>query len=166
MQTVRDNFHYSMFNEMEDKIKNGNSAGSYLEKVLANQEELGMSREEMVILGNVLMDAGGETTAASLQNMSLAIMTYPEQVKKIQDEIDSVVGHNRLPSIEDLESLPYLKAFIAEVSFPPFPHHDDSYYSHFRPTESVLCSLLDYPISLLKTFPIRTMLFPKAPCLS
>jgi len=120
MKTVRDNFHYSMFNEMEEKIKNGNSAGSYLEKVLANKEELGMSRDEIVFLGNVLMDAGGETTASSLQNMSLAIMTYTEQVKKVQAEIDSVVGPDRLPSIEDLDSLPYLKAFIAEVSRLPF----------------------------------------------
>jgi hypothetical protein len=33
---------------------------------------------------------------------------YPEVQKKAQEEIDAVVGHDRLPSFEDRERLPYV----------------------------------------------------------
>jgi len=39
----------------------------------------------------------------------------PEIQRKAQDEIDSVVGIQRLPKISDRNSLPYLEAIIKEV---------------------------------------------------
>ena len=41
---------------------------------------------------------------------------YPEVQKKIQTEIDAVVGSNRLPDFHDRPSLPYINAVIKESS--------------------------------------------------
>jgi hypothetical protein len=35
---------------------------------------------------------------------------------RIQEELDSVVGRDRLPTFDDEQSLPYLVAFIKEVT--------------------------------------------------
>lgn len=39
----------------------------------------------------------------------------PDVFKRIQAEIDSVVGHDRLPSFEDRPNLPYIEAVIKET---------------------------------------------------
>ena len=40
---------------------------------------------------------------------------YPEVQKKAQQELDAVVGNDRLPTIADREHLPYLRALVSEV---------------------------------------------------
>ena len=40
---------------------------------------------------------------------------YPEVLKKAQDELDRVVGRDRLPTIEDRDDLPYVRALVSEV---------------------------------------------------
>jgi hypothetical protein len=40
---------------------------------------------------------------------------YPEVAKKAQEEIDSVVGSDRLPAHADREFLPYVDAIVKEV---------------------------------------------------
>ena len=45
----------------------------------------------------------------------VAMLHFPECVRKVQDEIDGVVGRDRLPTFEDQQSLPYLGGFIKET---------------------------------------------------
>lgn len=40
---------------------------------------------------------------------------YPDVAKKAQEEIDSVVGSDRLPSYADRECMPYVDALVKEV---------------------------------------------------
>lgn len=40
---------------------------------------------------------------------------YPDVQKRAQDEIDRVVGKDRLPSIDDQDELVYVGALIKEV---------------------------------------------------
>ena len=39
---------------------------------------------------------------------------YPKVQKKAQEEIDSVIGPNRLPNFEDRPFLPYINAVVKE----------------------------------------------------
>ena len=43
-------------------------------------------------------------------------MCFSEVVKRIQAELDSVVGRDRMPTFDDERSLPFLCAFIKEVT--------------------------------------------------
>ena len=60
-----------------------------------------------------LFVAGTETTVNTLLWTLMYIMEYPEVQTRLQKEIDSVVGRNRLPRIGD--KLPYTQATIMEV---------------------------------------------------
>ena len=40
---------------------------------------------------------------------------YPEILKKAQSEVDAVVGHERLPTMQDREALPYANAICKEL---------------------------------------------------
>lgn len=46
------------------------------------------------------------------------IPAYPEVQRKAHEELDHVVGHDRLPTVEDGKNLPYCHAIIKEVSMP------------------------------------------------
>jgi len=51
------------------------------------------------------------------------MVLFPDVQKRVQAELDSVVGRKRLPTFEDRASLPYLEATIKEsLRFhPPTP---------------------------------------------
>lgn len=48
--------------------------------------------------------------------MILLLLAHPEVQRKAQTELDEVVGSNRLPTLNDIEELPYIRAIQAEVS--------------------------------------------------
>ena len=51
----------------------------------------------------------------SLESFFLAKAMHPDVQHKAQDELDRVVGNDRLPTFEDRSSLPYLSALLKEV---------------------------------------------------
>ena len=53
-------------------------------------------------------------TYSTVLNTILAMALYPEIQRKAQEELDSVIG-NRLPTVADRDSTPYLNALIREV---------------------------------------------------
>jgi len=89
-----------------------------------------------------LYNGGFETTKTALNWFMLAMIAYPEQQRKIQEELDAVVGRSRLPTFEDRDKLQYLQAAVRELlrwrPFVPFavPHltnDDDVYEGYFIP---------------------------------
>lgn len=47
--------------------------------------------------------------------MFLAMVMYPDAQKKAQQELDAVIGPDRLPEFSDRDSLPYLNAVVKEI---------------------------------------------------
>jgi hypothetical protein len=45
----------------------------------------------------------------------LFMTLFPEEQAKAQAEIDAVIGHNRLPTLDDRDQLPYVCALVDEV---------------------------------------------------
>ncbi|KAI0704573.1 cytochrome P450 [Earliella scabrosa] len=62
-----------------------------------------------------LYGAGGETTYATVITCIMAMALNPEKLKLAQEEIDRVVGTDRLPTIGDRGHLPYINAIIKET---------------------------------------------------
>lgn len=56
-----------------------------------------------------------EADVTAIMSFILAMLVYPEAQRKAQQEIDSVVGFDRLPDFTDKENLPYVTAVIKEV---------------------------------------------------
>ncbi|CAB1335128.1 unnamed protein product [Coregonus sp. 'balchen'] len=79
-----------------------------------------------------LIGAGLDTVSTCLHWMLLLLAKYPTIQTRVQEQIDKVVGRDRLPCIEDKASLAYLDAVIYETmrytSFVPLtiPHSTTS----------------------------------------
>lgn len=59
--------------------------------------------------------AGIDTGNSTLSWALLYMITWPEVQKKLQQELDDVVGRERLPAYDDRSRLPYTEATILEI---------------------------------------------------
>jgi cytochrome P450 len=93
-----------------------------------------------------LIEAGSETTATTLNNFMLCMTIFQEAQKKAQEELDRVVGRERLPDWEDEKDLPYVRSLIKEVlrwrpvnkfGMTHATSEDDWYEGHFIPKGSI-----------------------------
>ncbi|XP_077345102.1 cytochrome P450 2A4-like [Lithobates pipiens] len=82
------------------------------EKDVRNSE---FCQENLLISVFELFLAGTETTASTLQFSLLVMIKHWKIQEKIQEEIDSAIGSDRLPSIADRLEMPYTSAVIHEI---------------------------------------------------
>jgi cytochrome P450 len=61
------------------------------------------------------LGAGADTTAATLNSFVLAITVFPDALAGAHEELDRVVGPNRLPTFDDEDKLPYIRAMVKET---------------------------------------------------
>ena len=54
-------------------------------------------------------------TVSAVYSFFLAMTLFPEVQKRAKEEIDAVVGSDRLPSFADRPKLPYVEALVKEV---------------------------------------------------
>lgn len=54
-------------------------------------------------------------TVSAIYSFFLAMTLFPHVQKRAQEEIDAVVGSDRLPSFGDRPNLPYVEALVQEV---------------------------------------------------
>ncbi|KAF8142502.1 cytochrome P450 [Mycena galopus ATCC 62051] len=107
--------YFSLLDETKERMRRGEENGSYMEEVITRQEEFGMDREITGYLGGVLIEGGSDTISSFLQSLILALTAYPDAQKKAHEEMDRVVGEDRMPTLDDLEQMPYIRALISET---------------------------------------------------
>ncbi|KAI0788920.1 cytochrome P450 [Irpex lacteus] len=107
-------------------------------------------QERALRLAAAMIYAGEVETERTLHAVTIfiaAMLLHPEVQQKAQEEIDRVVGRDRLPDLNDRDSLPYLQCVINETSrwhpVVPFgiPHQstaDDVYNGMFIPKGSII----------------------------
>jgi cytochrome P450 len=72
--------------------------------------------EEQLVkdIAGVTYVGGSGTTVSAVTSYFLAMVTYPHVQQLLQEELDRVVGRERLPEFSDMENLPYLEAVMRE----------------------------------------------------
>ena len=101
------------------------SFGKYL---LERQKELELSDDETAYLAGSMFGAGSDTTASAISISVLAAACYPKEQQRVWDELESVVGRERPPTMEDQDKLPRTMAWVLEtfrwrpVTAGGFPH--------------------------------------------
>ncbi|XP_068964694.1 cytochrome P450 1B1 isoform X3 [Petaurus breviceps papuanus] len=94
-----------------------------------------------------IFGASQDTLSTALQWLLILFIRYPKVQARVQEELDRVVGRDRLPSLDDQPHLPYVMAFLYEAmrfsSFIPvtIPHAtttDTSIMGYHIPKDTVV----------------------------
>ncbi|KAG8693028.1 hypothetical protein FRC11_003203, partial [Ceratobasidium sp. 423] len=63
-----------------------------------------------------MFGGGLDTSIATASLFILAMVFYPEVTRKIQEEVDRVLGNaERLPVVHDRDQMPYIRTTLLEV---------------------------------------------------
>jgi cytochrome P450 len=83
---------------------------------MAAPSSISSSEDEQMIkdLAGQMYLGGSDTTVSSVVSFFLAMAVYPEVQKKAQEEIDRIVGTDRLPELTDEVDLPYVSGVVNE----------------------------------------------------
>ncbi|KAI0260543.1 cytochrome P450 [Gloeopeniophorella convolvens] len=94
-----------------------------------------------------LFAGGADTTVSALYTFYLAMTLFPDAQRKAQEEIDRVIGADRLPTLADRDNLPYVNALHSEiyrwrpVAPTGLPHRAmeaDTYRGYYIPKGSII----------------------------
>ncbi|KFH42702.1 Fumitremorgin C synthase-like protein [Hapsidospora chrysogenum ATCC 11550] len=101
-----------------------------------------MSDKELAYVVGSVYQAGYEATLTSARLIVKAIVLYPDCARRAREELDRVVGPDRLPRAEDQSDLPYVRAMVSEAmrwqppapfSIPHATTQDDEYLGYRIP---------------------------------
>ncbi|KAF9261702.1 cytochrome P450 [Marasmius fiardii PR-910] len=138
-----------LFSDVVDRVRKGTQVPSAASSFYENKEKLGMTDREAAWCATTLYTAGGETTSSQMSWVLMSFVLYPEVQKKAQEEVDRVVGRDRMPTFQDLEpeQMPYLHALVREIlrwrgvgplGVPHRLNQDDHYEGYFLPKDTIV----------------------------
>jgi cytochrome P450 len=73
------------------------------------------NRQKDTLNSNLPLIAGTDTMASAIQTFLLLLALYPDEQRLLKEEMDGVLGMQRLPDFEDIPLLKRLKAFVQET---------------------------------------------------
>ncbi|KAI0522073.1 cytochrome P450 [Xylaria bambusicola] len=95
------------------KLKEGKSKPCICADVVRAQDEIKFSDGVAGYLSGTLLEAGSDTSASTLIGFIQALLIFPEVPVLAQEELDRVCG-DRIPDLNDLPDLPYIRGCIKE----------------------------------------------------
>ncbi|THH12717.1 hypothetical protein EW146_g7437 [Bondarzewia mesenterica] len=135
------------FNMVKQRIASGTAVPSVAAIELENSSEADLADDpqlEWMIqsVAGVSYAAGSDTTVSTTMTFILAMMLHPEVQRKAQEQMDKVVGPDRLPQFSDRAALPYIDWILWEclrwnpvvpLATPHATVEDDVYEGYFIP---------------------------------
>ncbi|KAI1012337.1 hypothetical protein LB503_004750 [Fusarium chuoi] len=100
---------------VEHQVANGKDNTSFLSQLMQKKSLTDEEDSENKWLAASLYAAGADTTVSAITTFFLAMTLFPDAQKKAQCEIDDIIGNERLPTLSDRQSLPYVNALVKEV---------------------------------------------------
>ncbi|KAK7449241.1 hypothetical protein VKT23_013386 [Stygiomarasmius scandens] len=136
------------FAYVKSQMAAGMDIPSYTSKLLDTDRPLTTEEEtDIKWSASSLYGAGVDTTYAIIYTFFKVMILYPEIQAKAQAELDTVVGNQRLPSMDDRAHLPYLNAILLELyrwhivlptAIPHLSTEDLVYDSYLIPKNSII----------------------------
>jgi cytochrome P450 len=108
----------NLWRRLEKDFEAGRAPACCGREILANRASLyshGLTDVDLAWVSGGLVEAGFETSAATLNNLVLQLAANPRAQDTAHEELLRAVGSSRCPRFDDLERLPYIRACVKEM---------------------------------------------------
>jgi cytochrome P450 len=145
-----------LWHRLERQVRSGKAPPCFAREIYESKDSWyaqGLTEHHLAWVSSGLVEAGFETTAATLNSLVLYLAANQRVQKKAQEELMRVVGPNRLPNYADMRELPYIRACVKEmlrlnpILAPGIRHYADQdvvYKDHIIPKGTVLIANLAF----------------------
>ncbi|KAJ4302684.1 hypothetical protein N0V90_001573 [Kalmusia sp. IMI 367209] len=137
-----------MAKDLKAGMRDGSAPESLQRWFLEHIHEFDLTEEHGSWIFMSLISAGTRSPYNALMSHVIAMMQHPGWQRKIQEEVDRVVGKDRLPNFQDIPNLPTVRAaikegiryrsIVAEIGIPHKLDRDDFYNGLFIPKGTIL----------------------------
>ncbi|KAK1623551.1 cytochrome P450 [Colletotrichum phormii] len=100
--------------DAKERVVTGTAKPCFCMGIVESQKTLGFSDALAGYISGSALEAGSDTTASTLTGFVQAMVLHPSVQKQAQEELDRVCGTDRLPTMDDWDSMPYIRACIKE----------------------------------------------------
>ncbi|PSN62984.1 cytochrome P450 76C3 [Corynespora cassiicola Philippines] len=145
----------SFWTSLKTQVETKQAPECFVKQVIeSDYEKQGLTELQAAFLAGSLIEAGSETTSASINTALLYLSAYPSVRQKAYQELSRVVGPSRSPTFADEPELPYIRAIVKEtmrirpvtnIGTPHYTTADISYKNIHIPANSVV-AIQQYPI--------------------
>ncbi|KZT28692.1 cytochrome P450 [Neolentinus lepideus HHB14362 ss-1] len=123
---------------LRSRVETGDESDCFAARLWQDNHMNHLDTESLAYIAGSAFEAGTDTTAATIMWFVMAMILYPDTLKKAQAEIDAVVGSEgkTIPGFSHFRDLPYTTCLTKEVfrwmpaapgGFPHFSDKDDTY---------------------------------------
>ncbi|KAJ7154753.1 putative monooxygenase [Mycena filopes] len=160
MDTSWQPYLWTKNNLSSGKVLVPNMCATVLEEVDGNPST--KAEEILAYSASAVMGGGMDTNTTTLLVFFLAMMLNPAVQDKARKELDAIIGRDRLPTIKDKASLPYMRSLMTEVfrwhqAVPlGIPHaltKDDIYEGMYLPKGSLMIPNVWYMLHDPEVYP-------------
>ncbi|KAM5383723.1 hypothetical protein ACJZ2D_001712 [Fusarium nematophilum] len=140
--------YLQFYRDLVRQIQDGTAPNCFIRDFYqGGLEKSGISEEQAAYAAGGLVEAGSESTSTVINAWIRVCQIYPNVVTAAQEELDRVVGSERMPTYADEDNLPYIRAMVKEtlrfwpITKPGMNHastEDDWYNGYFIPKGSVV----------------------------
>ncbi|ORX91698.1 cytochrome P450 [Basidiobolus meristosporus CBS 931.73] len=143
----REGLALKFLNQLKEEIEQGVAIPCFAKHILENQGEYDLEELDIVNLCAAMMIAGSDGPSIMLMWFTALMANHPGIQERIHEEMDQVVGRDRVPLPSDESKMPYLRAVIKETmryrpkSFLGIAHatsNDDTYKGYFIPKNTIM----------------------------
>ncbi|KAH9890551.1 cytochrome P450 [Cubamyces lactineus] len=135
----------NFYTQARDRAINEDRTETISAMISENEKKYNLTSEETAWLVGTIA-SGYETISGTMSWWALAMVLNPDAQKTAQAEIDTVVGRDRLPTMDDVDKLVYVQAMLKEILrwHPVGPlgmqhtsSEDDHYEGYFIPKGTI-----------------------------
>uniref|UniRef100_A0A8C5Q5T2 Cytochrome P450 n=1 Tax=Leptobrachium leishanense TaxID=445787 RepID=A0A8C5Q5T2_9ANUR len=107
--------------KLNEETLDPNNPRDYIDAFLIRMEKEKSDPQTEFTLRNLIYStlqifvAGSETMSNTLVYSLLIMIKYPDVCAKVHQEIDRIIGRDRIPKLQDRNEMPYTEAVICEI---------------------------------------------------
>ncbi|KAG2618430.1 hypothetical protein PVAP13_3NG079580 [Panicum virgatum] len=119
----RDHLTMKIIEEHAKALQESGAKQHFVDALFTLKQQYDLSEDTVIGLLWDMITAGMDTTVISVEWAMAELVRNPRVQKKLQEELDRVVGRDRVMSETDFQNLPYLQAVVKESLrlHPPTP---------------------------------------------